>query len=189
MPKKKWESLRQQWKQEGNPFVCSDAWKLLGLLNLQNEDWNLQALEPKTWRRVEDWYLKLILWSHQVSNQLKCLLVFVLRNTRMIILRNKKKSCDRLGWISGRSCDALLFEIQCFSSVLSDWQGLCVPNSPFSMTSNVVQRSSALKVTFFILSAVSASSVGRMLGETYRKNTKKTNWKRNNRTKWRTLCI
>lgn len=44
----------------------------------------------------------------------------------------------------------------------------CIPSSPFSMTSKVVQRSSALKVAFFILSAVSASSDGPILGETYR---------------------
>lgn len=49
----------------------------------------------------------------------------------------------------------------------------CVPNSPFSMTSKVVQKSSAPKVTLLILSAVSASSVDPMLGETYRKHNKR----------------
>lgn len=47
-----------------------------------------------------------------------------------------------------------------------------VPNSPFSMTSKVVQRSSGLKLMLLILSAVSASSVGRIVGETYNKYNK-----------------
>lgn len=41
-----------------------------------------------------------------------------------------------------------------------------VPSSPFSMTSKVVQESSSAKVTFFMPSAVSASSADVMLGDT-----------------------
>ena len=51
----------------------------------------------------------------------------------------------------------------------------CIPSSPFSITSKVVHKSSVLKVMFLILSALSASSVDRMLGETYHKHSKEIN--------------
>lgn len=53
-----------------------------------------------------------------------------------------------------------------------DWRKTLLPSSPFSMTSKMVQQSSAVKVTFLIVRALSTSSEDRMLGETCRKYNK-----------------
>lgn len=58
------------------------------------------------------------------------------------------------------------------------------------MTSKVVQKSSAVKAMFLMLSAVSASSVDRMLGETYRRTMRWIQTKAENTLgKASTFCI
>lgn len=76
----------------------------------------------------------------------------------------KKQSLDK--------CVFFIFRTLCDFNQHCDWRKALLPSSPFSMTSKVVQESSAVKVTFLILSALSASSEDRMLGETCRKHNK-----------------